>query len=262
MIKKVVERLVELGTQPQKEPKHNQITRLINKICVFVILVIIPYLLLTLYFHSTLATLVQLIAILALGLTIFLNSKQFFNLARVLTLLIGNFHIFAMVLILGLESGIHFYFSAAIIAPLFFYTFKELRYILLFGTLTIILALLIQFLGIDLKPIVEIPEKLTTFFFYFSVAGSLLIVFIFVLHFYIELQKAHDEVKVLSGFLPICASCKKIKDDKGYWNQIESYIMKHSDAHFSHLLCEECSDKLYGNEEWFQKGKKKREKKT
>ena len=234
-----------MGTQPKKEPKHNQITRLINKICVFVILVITPHLLLTFSFHSTLATLVQLMAILALGLTIFLNSKHFFNLARVLTLLIGNFHIFAMVLILGLESGVYFYFSAAIIAPLFFYTLKELRYILLFGTLTIILALLIQFLGVDLKPIVETPEKLTTFFFYFSVAGSHLIVFIFVKHFYIELQKAHDEVKVLSGFLPICASCKQIRDDKGYWTQIESYIREHSEAEFSHSICPECAKKLY-----------------
>ena len=245
MVKKVVERLVELGTQPQKEPKHNQITRLINKICAFVILVITPHLLLTFYFNSNLATMVQLTAILALGLTIFLNSKQFFNLARVLTLMIGNFHIFAMVLILGLESGVYFYFSAAIIAPLFFYTFKELRYILIFGTLTIILALLIQFLGVDLKPIVKTPEKLTTFFFYFSVAGSQLIVFIFVLHFYIELQKAHDEVKVLSGFLPICSSCKQIRDDKGYWTQVESYISDRSEAEFTHSICPKCAKKLY-----------------
>jgi len=245
MIKKIVERLVELGTQPQKEPKHHQITRLINKVCFFVILIITPHLLLTFYFHSTLATLVQLMAILALGLTIFLNSKQYFNLARVLTLLIGNFHIVTMVLILGIESGVYFYFSAAIIAPLFFYTFKGLRYILLFGTLTIILTLLIQFFAVDLKPIVGTPEKLTTFFFYFSVVGSQLIVFIFVLHFYIELQKAHDEVKVLSGFLPICSSCKNIRDDEGYWHQVEVYVRDHTDAKFSHGICPSCAKKLY-----------------
>ncbi|MCX8117879.1 MAG: PAS domain S-box protein [Desulfobacterota bacterium] len=60
-----------------------------------------------------------------------------------------------------------------------------------------------------------------------------------------ELQKALGEVKTLSGLLPICASCKKIRDDKGYWNQIESYIMKHSQAQFSHSLCPECLRKLY-----------------
>ncbi len=50
------------------------------------------------------------------------------------------------------------------------------------------------------------------------------------------------EVKTLSGLLPICASCKKIRDDKGYWNQIESYIHKHSEAEFSHGICPECMD--------------------
>ncbi|MGV1099125.1 hypothetical protein ACUUL3_06885 [Thiovibrio sp. JS02] len=60
-----------------------------------------------------------------------------------------------------------------------------------------------------------------------------------------ELRKALQEVKVLSGFLPICASCKKIRDDKGYWSQIEEYISKHSQAEFSHGICPDCSKKLY-----------------
>lgn len=60
-----------------------------------------------------------------------------------------------------------------------------------------------------------------------------------------KLTKALAEVKQLSGFLPICASCKKIRDDKGYWNQIESYISQHSEAKFSHGICPECAKKLY-----------------
>ena len=60
-----------------------------------------------------------------------------------------------------------------------------------------------------------------------------------------QLQKALDEVKILSGFLPICSSCKNIRDDKGYWNQIENYISKHSEAEFSHSICPECAKKLY-----------------
>ncbi len=67
-----------------------------------------------------------------------------------------------------------------------------------------------------------------------------------------ELENTVNELKVLSGLLPICASCKKIRDDKGYWNRIESYIEKHSEAQFSHGLCEECSDRLYGDEDWYQ----------
>ena len=61
----------------------------------------------------------------------------------------------------------------------------------------------------------------------------------------IELQKALDEVKTLRGFIPICASCKKIRNDKGSWQQIEAYISAHSDAEFSHGICPECAKKLY-----------------
>ena len=60
-----------------------------------------------------------------------------------------------------------------------------------------------------------------------------------------ELQEALAKVKLLSGFIPICASCKKIRDDTGYWQQIESYIRDHSNAEFSHSICPDCTRKLY-----------------
>ena len=60
-----------------------------------------------------------------------------------------------------------------------------------------------------------------------------------------KLEISLSEVKTLTGLLPICASCKKIRDDRGYWNQIESYIKERSDADFSHSICPECADKLY-----------------
>jgi hypothetical protein len=60
-----------------------------------------------------------------------------------------------------------------------------------------------------------------------------------------QLQKALNEVKTLSGLIPICAQCKKVRDDKGYWNQIETYIHERSDADFSHSICPECAKKLY-----------------
>ncbi len=70
-----------------------------------------------------------------------------------------------------------------------------------------------------------------------------------------ELQEAVENIRTLNGLLPICANCKKIRDDKGYWNQIEGYIQKHSEAKFSHGICPECSDQFYGNEEWYIKMK-------
>jgi len=60
-----------------------------------------------------------------------------------------------------------------------------------------------------------------------------------------ELQSALGDVKMLKGLLPICASCKKIRDGKGHWNMLESYIENHSQAHFTHSFCPECAHRLY-----------------
>jgi len=58
-------------------------------------------------------------------------------------------------------------------------------------------------------------------------------------------KEALDKIRILQGFIPICASCKKIRDDKGFWNQMEAYISNHSEAEFSHGICPECQKKLY-----------------
>jgi PAS domain S-box-containing protein len=60
-----------------------------------------------------------------------------------------------------------------------------------------------------------------------------------------DLQDALAHVRTLKGMLPICASCKKVRDDKGYWNQIEAYVSEHSEAEFTHAICPECAKKLY-----------------
>jgi len=60
-----------------------------------------------------------------------------------------------------------------------------------------------------------------------------------------QLQQALDEIKTLNGIVPICAGCKKIRDDKGYWNQVEVYVQNHTEAVFSHGLCPECVETLY-----------------
>ncbi len=70
-----------------------------------------------------------------------------------------------------------------------------------------------------------------------------------------ELRQKEAEVNVLKGLLPICASCKQIRDDSGYWHQMETYIENHSDALFSHGLCPKCEKKLYGNQEWYKNKK-------
>jgi len=61
----------------------------------------------------------------------------------------------------------------------------------------------------------------------------------------VDLRRALTEVRTLSGLLPICSSCKKIRDDTGYWKDVETYISQHSTAEFSHGICPDCMQKLY-----------------
>ncbi len=61
----------------------------------------------------------------------------------------------------------------------------------------------------------------------------------------VELQSALDEIKTLNGLIPICSSCKKIRDDEGYWEEVETYISERSEAIFSHGLCPDCYKTLY-----------------
>ena len=60
-----------------------------------------------------------------------------------------------------------------------------------------------------------------------------------------QLHAAAANIKILRGLIPICAACKKIRDDKGYWNQIEIYVADHSEADFTHGVCPECAKRLY-----------------
>jgi CheY-like chemotaxis protein len=60
-----------------------------------------------------------------------------------------------------------------------------------------------------------------------------------------QLKRALEEIKIISGLLPICSRCKKIRDDEGYWHQVEQYIQDHSKIKFSHSLCPECAKHLY-----------------
>lgn len=63
----------------------------------------------------------------------------------------------------------------------------------------------------------------------------------------VELQKAREKVDTLSGLIPICSICKKIRDDKGYWNQLEEYIRMHANVDFSHGICPDCVKEHYSN---------------
>ncbi len=65
--------------------------------------------------------------------------------------------------------------------------------------------------------------------------------------------KTHIELKILRGLLPICAKCKKIRDDKGFWNQVDTYIEDHSQITFTHGICPDCMEDLYKDSNWYKK---------
>lgn len=76
-------------------------------------------------------------------------------------------------------------------------------------------------------------------------------------HLIRELKESQETVQALNGMLPICSTCKKIRDDEGYWNRLEEYIQSHSEALFTHSLCPDCIEDLYGDKDWYKKRKKK-----
>ena len=76
------------------------------------------------------------------------------------------------------------------------------------------------------------------------------------------LQQALDEIDTLRDTLPICARCKSIRDDEGYWQQIEIYLREHAGTELTHGICPTCEEELYGEEEWYQRLKKERAEKT
>ena len=71
------------------------------------------------------------------------------------------------------------------------------------------------------------------------------------------LQEALANNKILSGLVPICARCKSILDDKGFWESIEKYIERNTDLLFTHRMCQKCEEELYGNQEWYKNNEHK-----
>ena len=70
---------------------------------------------------------------------------------------------------------------------------------------------------------------------------------------HVEMKLARDEIQTLRGMIPICSKCKSIRDEQGFWQQVEQYIEHHTEAVFTHGLCENCSEELYGDQKWFRK---------
>ena len=182
----IVSRLVDLGTSPEFDPERNRISRLINKIGLIYIGVVIPNIFLAMYFKSVPAIIEQVAGISLMAITLYLNSRGYFSISRYFVLIIGNLHIFSMSFILGMEGCAHYYFPAALVAPLFFFSPKEYRSIVLFTGLAVTLTATTSIVQPSSDWLFPNDPLLIRIFFYSSLFGSQIVIFLYVLHFYFE----------------------------------------------------------------------------
>ncbi len=128
-------------------------------------------------------------------------------------------------------------------------------------------ALILNLIGFNILFGLIIPMPSTLFLAYNMFLGGMILIYLY-LGFLLEkifrtnygttekLKASLIEVHQLSGLLPMCAKCKKIRDDKGYWQRVETYIEAHTHAEFTHGLCPGCLESTYGDKKWFKKIKK------
>lgn len=184
----------------------------------------------------------------------------------------GNFEIYKVLVIV--ICGVFFIYIVMTggvdnSGPLWCYVFPLVTYYVLgHRTGTIAVAVMMFIYGVILF-FPGTPLLFTEYTFMFKTRFLLSLVFVSVVAFVLEfsrylayreqkrliaeLQHALKEVDTISGLIPICAKCKKIKNDRGFWEQVETYIEKRSKALFSHGLCKDCAEELYGNEVWYKK---------
>ena len=156
---------------------------------------------------------------------------------------------FTIALILAIVLLIVTYITGGIgnCGPLWFFVFPLAALVLLGpirGTVAslspIAIALLLQ-----VPPLSNLMRTSYDSAFVFFHTSIYIVVFLMALSYELQRERAKKEIRELRGLLPICSSCKRIRDDKGYWNQIEDYIQNRSEAHFSHGLCSDCAQRLY-----------------
>ena len=247
------------------------IVQITNVLSATLISVSIFYLGVYLFLKAMIPGLINIAAILLYLLTFFWTYKKRFHLAKIWIFSIYMVHLFLLSLIIFTkDTGFHFYYL--MIPALIFSLFENraIKQALLLSIIAIILFFTCEMVEIQ-NPYIELPRIVNRILYLSSILiailGSLFIIFMvnFKIRKYEEkqrrliqdLQTALSEVKTLKGLLPICASCKKIRDDKGYWNLLESYIEEYSEASFSHGVCPECAEAMYGHQDWYLKLKKK-----
>ena len=236
-----------------------QSVRLTNLMAFVSMLSTAPFLVIYILASQIPAVFVSCCGIICYLLTLLYNHYQLFKLARIWQLLFFSIHLFVLAsIVFTRETGLHYILFIIPPAAFLIISYKNYFDKIILSSIAFIFILVCEFTTVS-QPMVVLSDAMNRALTIFSVVSLFLGLTAFVwlftygIHHYqrsrealiAKLDKSLKEITQLQGILPICANCKKIRDDKGYWNQIESYISDHSEAVFSHSICPECAAELY-----------------
>lgn len=271
MVKRLFIAIINIGAERLDE-KDKNIIRVINLMAVLSFIVSLMYEFFYLIYSTSIPVLLNMLAPVSYISTLYFSYTRKYNFSKFWIFSTYLIHLFMLSnIVFTKDSGFHFYYLLMPFLVFLVFDFSKILVKLVIIIVSIFLFFYIE-TGMNPHPIIQFSADmnrilyLTSIFIAFTCGG----IVVFICSFYINLyekeqhrlietlRQALSEVKTLKGFFPICSSCKKIRDDKGYWNQIESYIQERSEAEFSHGICPDCEEKLYGNEEWYIETKKEK----
>jgi len=254
----MINKILNIGTEGFSEKDLGKI-RSVNMMAIITMSSTLSYMLIYLFLDLKKVVFISILFILIYGSSFIITAFRKYRIAGIMIFLVYMVHVvlFASV-IFNKNTGFHFFLFA--VPPITFVVFNYENFI---AKGLISATALGLFFFCEFYPGFALYNKLSetiTYIFYLSAIIEILIGLSIIVIIYTRsikkyderqkeminsLQKALSEVKELKGLLPICSSCKKIRDDSGYWNQIENFISEHSDAEFSHGLCPDCAHTLY-----------------
>lgn len=271
MIKRLFIFIVNIGVDGLDERQKN-IIRGVNLMSIISTIVSMMYEVFYITLGASIPIVLNMFAPLSYLTTLYFSHIRRHNFAKFWIFTTYLIHLFLLTqVVFTKETGFHYYYLLMPFLVFLVFDYSEIWPKLFIIAVSVFLFYFIE-IGANPYPYIHLPAGLNRILYLTSILIAFTCggVVVFISSFYINvyehqqrsliesLRNALSEVKTLKGFLPICSGCKKIRDDKGYWNQIESYIQERSEAEFSHGICPDCKEKLYGKEEWYIEVKNKK----
>jgi len=263
---KTAPKLLNIGVEGFTENERRRI-RLQNLLAIIAATTSTGYLIFYLTLSSTVPAIINITVIVLYLFTFALTHKKHHRLAKIWVLAVHMVHLAVLTLVVfPKEVGFHYYYFSFPAVVFLLFEYRQMAEKLILAGIAFVLFFICELVEAP-EPYLQLSPSVNRALFISSLStvflGILIVVYIFTRYIkkhedeqedlIQQLRKALSEVKTLRGFLPICSSCKKIRDDKGYWNQIELYIRDRSEAEFSHSICPDCADKYYPEFDLFDK---------